>query len=778
MPDHDTGGEAHRPERICNSEFTETRHNRRPRKRKTWLFRTAGRPLNGTYANDAPIYRTYGIPDVIPIPYGQKSPPPTGFTGNRNGAGHTAVTDEHVAEWSEKRGGDGIALVLQDDQQVVDVDNYASENHGRKAGDALRGLAEIEERTGCEYPATYCLFHRDDGSAKFLYRCTPGVGWRGDIAPGVEILSHGYRYVHAGVNPKTGKPEQWGYGSPSTGVEPVYGPVPPDEWAVLPDPLECEHAAEDNGQLRSLATPEQAQEWLDSMPDGSMGYYVGREFLRAVDNLSGVNGAVPHDVLKNVRNLVEFGAAGLPGAPTALKTIEQGIREARKSDPMRASDTGEFQRMLDHGAKRCRPGIFHALRLLDKSNGRIPGISNRSEPADQTTAGDPRPTWAPVDMRAAREDRLESLPTIGKRVDGECLFYAGKVHSVHGETESGKSWIVQYAAAQCLLASDTDAVLYVDFEDNAADVGDRLVKLAVPAEVVDDPARFVYVRPSFPLSVAQERAAFGELLNRQFRLAVVDGVTEAMALSGLSTDSNTDVAAWQLEQPRAIASRTGAAVACIDHVTKDADTRGRHAIGSQHKLAGLDGAAFVVEVDEPFGEGKVGVAIVRLAKDRPGKLRGRLGVDYRTKDQTHVVAKFRHDATDPEQIIAALDAPIAGQSQSPRGKAHKSRRPTWQMEQVSTYLAATDDSRERSKNKTVDAMARRYADDNRRPTRQGWRDAIGLLVDESYAKYEDAQRGGQIYYNITPYKETEDAESSRYIPKLNLRPAAGESSET
>ena len=65
-----------------------------------------------------------------------------------------------------------------------------------------------------------------------------------------------------------------GLRQPSTGVEPVYGPVPPDKWAVLPEPLECEHAAEDNGKLRSLATHEQAQKWLDSMPDRSMSYYV------------------------------------------------------------------------------------------------------------------------------------------------------------------------------------------------------------------------------------------------------------------------------------------------------------------------------------------------------------------------------------------------------------------------------------------------------------------------------------------------------------------------
>ena len=294
----------------------------------------------------------------------------------------------------------------------------------------------------------------------------------------------------------------------------------------------------------------------------------------------------------------------------------------------------------------------------------------------------------------------------------------------------------------------------------------------MPAEVVDDPARFVYVRPSFPLSVAQERAAFGELLNRQFRLAVVDGVTEAMALSGLSTDSNTDVAAWQLEQPRAIASRTGAAVACIDHVTKAPTPEGGTQSAASTSSLGLTARRSWLRLTNRLVRARWAL---RLSDSRKTDQESYVGglVWLPAKRQTHVVAKFRHDATDPEQIIAALDARIAGQSQSPRGKAHKSRRPTWQMEQVSTYLAATDDSRERSKNKTVDAMARRYADDNRRPTRQGWRDAIGLLVDESYAKYEDAQRGGQIYYNITPYKETEDAKSSRYIPKLNLRPAAG-----
>ena len=72
----------------------------------------------------------------------------------------------------------------------------------------------------------------------------------------------------------------------------------------------------------------------------------------------------------------------MPGAAQALATIEQDILEARKVDPVRAGDTGEFARMLDWGAKRCNPSIFHALRLLDKNNGRISLKHVASEPAD------------------------------------------------------------------------------------------------------------------------------------------------------------------------------------------------------------------------------------------------------------------------------------------------------------------------------------------------------------------------------------------------------------
>lgn len=707
------------------------------------------------YREYAPILRAAGIRNTIPIPQGHKSPPPKGFTG----AEGQPVSDEQHDEWCEEHGDDGLAFVLADGQQAVDIDNYAKRD--RPAGAALHGIAKIEQRTRCEYPETACLYHRDDGSAKYLYQGTPGISCRGELAPGVEVLQHTHRYVHVGTNPETGKAEQWGWGRPGGGITPVDNPIPPEEWAVLPEALEAEHAEDDCGRLRCLATDTQAHQWLDSMPDGPMSYYVKRELQLALDDLSARNGSRHEQTRDHVRALVQFGAAGLPGATTALTVIEHELAEQRQDEPDRASDTGEFTRMRVWAAKRIDPDLFNTLRILDRNEGRIPNLPQPSGTSGETPAGnEPVPTWAPVDMHAERLHRGDGLPAFGLRVDGEGLFYAGKVHSLHGETESGKSWIAQYAAAQCLLSADDTAALYVDFEDNAADVGNRLVCLGVPQDVVDDPARFVYVHPSYPLTVEAERTAFDTLLSRRFDFAVIDGVTEAMALSGFSTDRNTEVAAWQLEQPRAIASRTGAAVVCIDHVTKDADTRGRHAIGSQHKLAGLDGAAFVVEIEHPFGEGKAGVSTVRIAKDRPGKLRGRLGIDYRSKDQTHLVAKFHHDATDPEHIKASLEVPTGADASAKRGKAKAvNSRPTRAMEAVSRYWETTTNPRNRTQNVTVSAV--RGA--NEGLGRQAVRDAINVLVTDEYAVREATG-----YSSTKQYREANDPKSDRFRPTIHL----------
>ena len=60
-----------------------------------------------------------------------------------------------------------------------------------------------------------------------------------------------------------------------------------------------------------------------------------------------------------------------------------------------------------------------------------------------------------------------------------------------------------------------------------------------------------------PLAVASEGAALEALLGENYALAVIDGVTDALGLFGLSTKDNDDITKWNRTLPKRIAERTG-----------------------------------------------------------------------------------------------------------------------------------------------------------------------------------------------------------------------------
>jgi hypothetical protein len=208
------------------------------------------------------------------------------------------------------------------------------------------------------------------------------------------------------------------------------------------------------------------------------------------------------------------------------------------------------------------------------------------------------------------------------------LLYSARIHWWQGESESLKSWAAQVAVAQTL--ADGGLVLYVDFEDEAASVVERLLSLGVDRESIKE--RFVYLRPDEPLLDQHGKHLtgfidFAEQLDRQFDLAIVDGVTEAMTTEGLNLMDNADAARWMRRVPKKIARTTGAAVVVIDHVTKSTESRGRYAIGAQHKLSGVDGATFNFTISRPLSratsEPVYGAVNINVIKDRPGHIRGK-----------------------------------------------------------------------------------------------------------------------------------------------------------
>ncbi len=366
-----------------------------------------------------------------------------------------------------------------------------------------------------------------------------------------------------------------------------------------------------------------------------------------------------------------------------------------------------------------------------------------TETAEDATDFTTPESWRPVDLTSYL-DGTHVPPTTGLlyRSDGIGLFYPHRVHWIHGESESGKSWVAQIAAVEVIEAGGR--VLYADFESTPDEIVSRLLLLGASPEHVAE--RFSYVQPM--LSSDREPVAFSDLLAVPYAFAVIDGVTEALGLYGASSIDGDDVTAWGRKLPRRIARETGAGVACIDHVTKSEDGRGRFAIGSQAKLSLLDGAAYTVEPKD-VAPGQAGTLILRVAKDRAGQVRANSG-SFRAADRTQETARIRFDSTDPKRIKYAVE-PYATFVDPETGES--TFRPTYLMQRVSVYVS--DNPGQSTRDITTNVPGKK----------QALATALDLLVKEGYVQAtEYTVRGGtgKKHDSIRSYYEAQDPQSEKF----------------
>jgi len=248
-------------------------------------------------------------------------------------------------------------------------------------------------------------------------------------------------------------------------------------------------------------------------------------------------------------------------------------------------------------------------------------------------------SWEPISLEGYF-DGLFTLQeaTLLKRTDGAGLLYPGKVHSFYGESESGKSWLAQIACAEVLKSYQK--VVYIDFESDPLDIANRLKILGVTKP--EAMAYFRYIRPE-RRNLLDDPAWLTLLEEGSATLIIIDGVTEALTMWEKQTKENDDITQWMREFPRALA-KSGAAVVLVDHITKNAETRGRFAIGGQAKLATIDGAAYLIEPLRNLAPGGAGALTVRVTKDRPGSVRRNAGM-WRKSDRTQEAAIIEIDST-------------------------------------------------------------------------------------------------------------------------------------
>ncbi|MER7309932.1 AAA family ATPase [Streptomyces griseoluteus] len=355
------------------------------------------------------------------------------------------------------------------------------------------------------------------------------------------------------------------------------------------------------------------------------------------------------------------------------------------------------------------------------------GYALEPEPQHGRAMAEAIPTWRPRDLTDVLDGTYRAPePTIGRRDDGVGLFYPGRVHSVIGESEGGKTWFALLAVCSELAAGH--AVVFIDFEDDAPGVVGRLLALGADRTAIRE--RFAYIRPEEPLGANFNRNEIATALHDLRPTFVpIDGVTEGMALHGMELKDNTDVAKFGRMLLRPIADM-GAAVTTLDHVTKDREGRGRYAIGGVHKLNGLNGAQYVLENRTPFGVGVTGKSTVRIAKDRPGQLRKHA---LSHSSGLHWFADFTLRSHDQTFTEGSLYPPI--EQQGPF-------RPTSLMRKVSDAITGAPAP-----------LSVRGVQDRVTGNKDAVRQALARLVDEGFVSVEAGPRGAQLHKLAKPFTE-------------------------
>jgi hypothetical protein len=110
------------------------------------------------------------------------------------------------------------------------------------------------------------------------------------------------------------------------------------------------------------------------------------------------------------------------------------------------------------------------------------------------------------------------------------------------------------------------------------------------------------------------------VITKGIELTIIDSTGEAVSMDGINPNADDEIAAWFRKLPRRL-TRAGSTVLLLDHVPKSNEASKRFAIGSQRKLAAIDGASYRVDVTTPPAKGQEGKLRLTVAKDRHGTYR-------------------------------------------------------------------------------------------------------------------------------------------------------------
>ena len=236
---------------------------------------------------------------------------------------------------------------------------------------------------------------------------------------------------------------------------------------------------------------------------------------------------------------------------------------------------------------------------------------------------------------------LDLAPTaMMQRKDGSTLFYDGKLNFLFGVPGSGKSWVALECIHETLLRGRRAA--YWDHEDTPNTLNRRSKLLGLDLADFWGDSQFKYLRPGLdgsPLAMTEAMTWIAD--GDGPALIVIDSAESA----GCPSDG-ADVAPWlaQIVQPFL---DVGCTVLVLDHVPKRKEGRPLGPIGSQHKLAKIDGAALFVS-GIPWTQKTDGHLVLTNHKDRHGQLPAPIGKAVARLIGTHEAGSLHLSIVAPE----------------------------------------------------------------------------------------------------------------------------------
>ena len=374
------------------------------------------------YASAFDTYHRLGWP-VLPIPHGEKDPPPTGYTG-RTGA---MPSYADMQAWSENKPDANLAIRLPRTVIGIDVDDWGGKNGGAT-------FAEAEKRWG-KLPVSYYSTSRSDGVSRIrLFRIpegielVQGIGFPELNLGGIEVCQFHHRYVLCApsINPDTGNVYRW-YAEIDGSVmdqPPALDDIPdlPAQWV---DALRAE--AHNGAEL----PPGGAYDVRNAITEGDMSQRVALKLGQALAYLHGTD--CRHDeTLRKVAGLLRVGKNGEPGVKRALQALREAFANVAAETNRKGGRTvaiTEFNRMVTGE----RVGELLADPKYDDEAGKSYEGEINSSATDSV--------WKFTDGANFILDIPDTIPALWGR-DNEILWAEGESLMIAGPMGLGKTTLL------------------------------------------------------------------------------------------------------------------------------------------------------------------------------------------------------------------------------------------------------------------------------------------------------------------------------------------------